>query len=64
MVNLICGWCRHRFYKIIKKDRFDEYPILTCPKCARVLPSSKKVKINSTGKTHIHEDYKDEDIAG
>ena len=63
IVNIICGWCRKPFYRDVSKNKDGEYSILTCPNCARVLPASKKVIINSVGKQHIHEDYEDGDVA-
>jgi transcription elongation factor Elf1 len=63
-VKITCGWCKNEFSFTPSLNKDGEHSILTCPNCARILPASKKVKLDSVvGKTHIHEDYKDGDIA-
>ena len=63
ILNLICGWCRKSFREIIRKDERGERNILSCPHCARTLPSSKIESTGSlTGRKHIHTEWKNGDV--
>lgn len=62
MVMLICGWCKTKFNANVYIDKFDEHSLLICPKCRHQLPSSRKVKINTVGQTHIHEEWLEGDV--
>lgn len=64
IVNIICGWCRGSFYRDVSRNKDGKHYLITCPHCARLLPASKKVSTgNFVGRKHIHEDYRNGDIA-
>lgn len=67
MVEIQCKWCGKKFFKNqidVTRDKFGEYPLLICPHCTKILPASRKIKLDSsTGKQHVHFDYVDGDIA-
>ena len=61
--TLICGWCSKTFYATISKGKSGEREILSCPHCARRLPSSKKESTGDlSGRKHIHTEWKSGDI--
>ena len=61
--TLICGWCDETFYATINKSKSGEREILSCPHCARILPSSKKESTgNLSGRKHIHTEWRNGDV--
>ena len=61
MVNIICGWCSERITIDGTMGKYG-YGQTVCPKCGRLIPSSKKdFTGNTLGRKHIHMAYRDGD---
>ena len=52
-ISLNCVWCNHEFETVLYFSGSDRSQIV-CPKCNRIIPSSKKIK---EGASHRHEEW-------
>jgi hypothetical protein len=62
MPNVICGWCKQKFFVDIYVDKRGDRNLVKCPHCARLLPSSRRVTIGICGKKHYHDEYVNGDV--